>query len=169
MKKKQASFIEQMYQDNHEGFLRFLLQKTRNREDALDILQEAFQKLMNRDGLCDMENPRAYLYRTAINIIIDRQRKGQHHIKYIREVTGDTVAFPASDVIPPDRHVAARQELEAVYRALDFLPEKCRRAFLMHREQHMTYGTIAENLDVSVSMVEKYIIQALKHLRRKLK
>jgi len=39
----------------------------------------------------------------------------------------------------------------------------------MHRQQHMTYGTIAENLQVSVSMVEKYIIQALKHLRRKLK
>ncbi|PCJ44339.1 MAG: hypothetical protein COA81_01675 [Alphaproteobacteria bacterium] len=169
MKKKQASFIEQMYQDNHEGFLRFLLHKTRNREDALDILQEAFQKLMNRDGLCDMENPRAYLYRTATNIIIDRQRKGQHHIKYIREVTGDAMTFPASDVIPPDRHVAARQELDAVYRALDFLPEKCRRAFLMHREQHMTYGIIAENLQVSVSMVEKYIIQTLKHLRRKLK
>jgi len=39
----------------------------------------------------------------------------------------------------------------------------------MHREQHMKYGEIAQALQISVSMVEKYVIQALKHLRRRLK
>ena len=171
MKKEQKSFIEQMYQDNHEGFLRFLMQKTQNMDDAHDVLQEAFQKLMKRDGLREMENPRAYLYRTATNIIIDRQRKGQHHTRYIREVISGVEAGTASGpaTIPPERQVAARQELDIIYKALDELPEKCRRAFLMHREQHMKYGEIAEALEVSISMVEKYMINALKHLRRKLK
>lgn len=147
------------------------MQKTHNRDDAHDVMQEAFQKLMTWEGLQDMENPRAYLYRTAINIIIDRQRKGQHHVKYIREVTAtlNDGSSSGSATIPPDRQVAARQELETIYAALDDLPEKCRKAFLMHREQHFTYGDIAEKLGVSVSMVEKYIIQALKHLRRKIK
>ncbi len=171
MEKKHKIFIEQMYQDNHEGFLRFLMQKTQNMDDAHDVLQEAFQKLMKREGLREMENPRAYLYRTATNIIIDRQRKGQHHLRYIREVTsgGEEVAASLSTIIPPDRQVAARQELDLIYQALDTLPEKCRRAFLMHREQHMKYGEIAETLSISISMVEKYMIQALKHLRRKMK
>ncbi|VAV93538.1 hypothetical protein MNBD_ALPHA01-1961 [hydrothermal vent metagenome] len=171
MKEKQKSFIEQMYQDNHEGFLRFLVQKTQNMDDAHDVLQEAFRKLTDHTTIRHMENPRAYLYRTAINIIIDRQRRGQHHKKYIREVKGGLEAGMAnqSGVIPPDRQVAARQELDMIYRALDELPEKCRRAFLMHREQHMKYGEIAGKLQVSVSMVEKYMIQALKHLRRKLR
>lgn len=170
MKKKQATFIEQMYQENHEGFLRFLRLKTQNLDDAHDVLQESFQKLMHLDGLQDMENPRAYLYRTATNIIIDRQRKGQHHTRYIREVVNGTdIGMPASANIPPDRHVAGQQELELIYQALDQLPSRCRQAFLMHREDHRKYREIAEALDVSVSMVEKYIIQALKHLRRKLK
>lgn len=171
MEKKQKTFIEQMYQDNHEGFLRFLMQKTHNRDDAHDVLQEAFQKLMKRDGLREMENPRAYLYRTATNIIIDRQRKGQHHLRYIREVTSGVEVGSASltDAIPPDRQVAARQELDMIYRALEALPEKCRRTFLMHREQNMKYGEIAEILSISVSMVEKYMIMALKYLRRALK
>ena len=171
MKKEHKSFIERMYQDNHEGFLRFLLHKTQNKEDAHDVLQEAFQKLIHQEGLGDMENPRAYLYRTATNIIIDRQRKGQHHTKYIREVISGVEIGTASlsEVIPPDRQVAARQELDIIYQALDELPDKCRRAFLMHREQHMKYGEIAGALDVSISMVEKYMIQTLKHLRRKLK
>ncbi|PCI48709.1 MAG: hypothetical protein COB49_05690 [Alphaproteobacteria bacterium] len=171
MGKTHKSFIEQMYQDNHEGFLRFLMQKTQNRDDAHDVLQEAFQKLIRREGLREMENPRAYLYRTATNIIIDRQRKGQHHLRYIREVVSGVEEASASvtTIIPPDRQVAARQELDRVYRVLETLSEKCRRAFLMHRTQHMKYGEIAEALNISVSMVEKYMIQALKHLRRALK
>lgn len=167
MDNKQASFIVQMYQDNHEGFLRFLMQKTQNREEAHDVLQEAFQKMITHAGLQDMENPRAYLYRTATNLIIDRQRKGQHHKKYIREVVNNVELGTAT--ITPERHVAARQELDLVYEALKELPEKCRRAFLMHREQHMKYNEIAEVLNVSISMVEKYMIQTLKYLRRKLK
>ncbi|WP_181040096.1 sigma-70 family RNA polymerase sigma factor [Paremcibacter congregatus] len=160
-----------MYQENHEGFLRFLLHKTHCREDALDVMQEAYQKLINREGLEEMENPRAYLYRTATNIIIDQQRKSKHHQKYVHQVTGGIESGSASEAsaIAPDRHVAARQELDSLYRALDELPDKCRRAFLMHREQHLTYGKIASDLEVSVSMVEKYMIQALKHLRRHLK
>ncbi|NOZ43357.1 MAG: sigma-70 family RNA polymerase sigma factor [Alphaproteobacteria bacterium] len=171
MNKDQKYFIEQMYQDNHEGFLRFLMQKTRNTDDAHDVLQEAFQKLITRDGLGDMENPRAYLYRTATNIIIDRRRKGQHHKKYIREVTNGVQAGTASlaAAIPPDRQVAARQELAMLDQALNDLPEKCRRTFLLHREQYLKYSEIAEKLQISVSMVEKYMIQALKHLRRKIK
>ncbi len=145
--------------------------KTQNIDDAHDVLQESFQKLMHLDGLQEMENPRAYLYRTATNIIIDRQRKGQHHTRYIREVVSSTDIgiATASATIPPDRHVAAQQELEMVTQALNQLPDKCRQAFLMHREDHKKYSEIAEALNVSVSMVEKYIIQALKHLRHKLK
>lgn len=170
MEKEQESFIHQMYQDNHEGFLRFLTQRMQNRDDAHDVLQEAFQKLMNKESIREMENPRAYLYRTATNIIIDRQRRNQHHVKYIREVTSDAenVGMAEFGNVPPDRQIAARQELEVIYKALDELPEKCRRAFLMHREQNLKYGEIAEIMNVSVSMVEKYMIQALKHLRRKI-
>ncbi len=53
-------------------------------------------------------------------------------------------------------------------RALSELPVKCRQAFVMHRTHGYPYPRIAEELGVSVSSVEKYIIQALKHLRNKL-
>ncbi len=171
MQKEQETYIQKMYRENHEGFLRFLVQKTNCMDEAHDVLQESFKKLMNNEELREMENARAYLYRTAINIIIDRQRKGTHHKKYIREVVSGMETASASEAssIPPERQVAAKQELDAIYQALDELPEKCRKAFLMHREQHLKYGEIARQLDVSVSMVEKYMINALKHLRRKIK
>ena len=38
----------------------------------------------------------------------------------------------------------------------------------MHRQNNLSYPIIADQLGVSTSMVEKYIIQALKHFRNKL-
>ena len=39
---------------------------------------------------------------------------------------------------------------------------------MLHRTQDLTYPEIARQLGVSTSMVEKYVIQALKHCRRRL-
>ena len=61
--------------------------------------------------------------------------------------------------------IEAEQALKAVEAALYELPTKCRQAFVMHRRNGMSYPDIAAELAVSVSMVEKYIIRALKHLR----
>ena len=51
---------------------------------------------------------------------------------------------------------------------MDALPERCRQAFLLHRVSGLSYNDIARELGVSVSSVEKYILQALKHCRREL-
>ena len=61
-----------------------------------------------------------------------------------------------------------RNTLHIIERALYDLPPKCRQAFYMHRSRGYTYPEIARQLDVSTSMVEKYITQALNHFRNKL-
>ena len=64
--------------------------------------------------------------------------------------------------------VDAQQTLKTIEEALFELPTKCRQAFVMHRQNNLSYPVIAQQLGVSTSMVEKYIIQALKHFRNKL-
>jgi len=49
------------------------------------------------------------------------------------------------------------------------MPQKVRRAFLLHRSKDLSYPEIAAEMGVSTSMVEKYIIQALKQIRAELK
>ena len=62
----------------------------------------------------------------------------------------------------------AEEITEPLEQALTELPVKCRQAFTMHRQSGMSYPEIAQALGVSTSMVEKYIIQALKHFRNTL-
>ena len=63
---------------------------------------------------------------------------------------------------------AVERELAMVHKALSELPLKCRQAFTMHRNLGLSYPEISEALGVSTSMVEKYIIQALKAFRTRL-
>ena len=65
----------------------------------------------------------------------------------------------------PEQILNGREKLARIYEAIDRLPAKCRQAFLLHRNSGMSYADIARELDVSVSSVEKYILQALKQCR----
>ncbi|MNO07493.1 putative RNA polymerase sigma factor FecI [compost metagenome] len=52
-----------------------------------------------------------------------------------------------------------------VERALDELPAICRDAFLLRKLEGMTHPEIAERLGISKGMVEKHIVNAMKHCR----
>jgi len=74
--------VERAFMEMHDSFsdeiFRFCLSKTRNRDLALDITQETFMKTWDylRNGKT-IDLARAFLYRTARNLIIDHSRKKQ--------------------------------------------------------------------------------------------
>ena len=59
----------------------------------------------------------------------------------------------------PEERALLLEALEAVARALDGLPAKARRAFLMSQLDAMTYAEIGQKLGVSASMVRQYMAQ----------
>jgi RNA polymerase sigma-70 factor (family 1) len=62
-----------------------------------------------------------------------------------------------------------KETAQQINAALDNLPEKCRRIFIMSRFEHMKYKEIAEHLDLSPKTVERQISIALDKLRSLLK
>ena len=68
----------------------------------------------------------------------------------------------------PEKILGAQEKLADIYQAVDELPFKTRQAFLLHRHTGLSYQEIATQMEVSVSSVEKYILEALKHCRKKL-
>jgi RNA polymerase sigma-70 factor (ECF subfamily) len=57
---------------------------------------------------------------------------------------------------------------EAIRRAIDALPDRCRQIFLLSREKYLSYAEIAEVLGISVKTVETQMWRALKSLRKSL-
>ncbi len=68
--------FENIYEENNDSIFRFCLVRVSNRDQALDITQEAFLRLWSSflEGQ-EIENARAFLFTVTHNLIIDWYRK----------------------------------------------------------------------------------------------
>lgn len=151
-------FIAELFETQALPLVKYLTSRFKNPDEAREVAQEAWLRLYRLDHPEELANARAFLYQTANNLSIDRIRRTNVERKYHYD-EDEEITRTVEDT------VAAERSLAAVERALHELPHKCRQAFVMHRRNGMSYPEIAEQLGVSTSMVEKYIIRALKHLR----
>ncbi len=68
--------FEDLFQAEHERVFHALYLVTGNTQEAEEVMQDAFLKIWERwDKVRGMENPAAYLYRTAINGALSRRRR----------------------------------------------------------------------------------------------
>jgi RNA polymerase sigma-70 factor (ECF subfamily) len=119
----------------------------------------------------ELDNARAFLFRTANNLVIDQIRRDKVHDKYLSSEMLPEQSDENEDKFAPsaERTASAAQELDKIYQVVDKMPVNVKRAFLLHRGRDMSYSEIAAEMDVSTSMVEKYISGALKLLRKEMK
>ena len=148
-----------------EGFkfrfrqLRTLLRRRgQSREDAEDLIQEAFLRLHVYCQDHEVRRQDAFLMRTMLNLSVDRHRR-EHHELYVAESPEDLML---ADIRPtPDEDLALKQRLSKVGQVLDALAPKTREIFLMHRLDGYGCAQIATTFGISVSAVEKHIARAV--------
>ncbi|MFT6958034.1 MAG: RNA polymerase sigma-70 factor (family 1) [Halieaceae bacterium] len=167
MKTSSNTFFELLFQENYDSLVRFLSSKVRDSDEAQDLAQDAFYKVMSVENAEKLEHVRAYLFQTASNLALNRIRKRKHQEAYKRSVESNLNPEREGMIASPERAAAATEQLQQVERVLNGLPRKCRRAFLLHRTRHLSYQQIAEEMGISVSTVEKYMIRALGQCRKK--
>lgn len=157
---KQQSFGE-LFARHQQELLRSLISKFRKQpQDAEEIVQDVFHNVLKIDDFESIENPRAYLFQAANNLALNRIRKQKHHQQYL-----DAQDVDETDEVTPERNVLASKNLEQVKEALEKLPAKYRRTFLLSRVEQMSYREISQTLNMPESTVEKHIIKVLKFLR----
>jgi RNA polymerase sigma-70 factor (ECF subfamily) len=157
------AFLRRMSDAYRQPLMRFFRRRVGSEAEAEDLAQEVFLRLVRRLDVEPIDNPEAFLFRTAVNLLRDRARRGKTLASHREELSWQAGAFEA---LSPDRVLEGRQSLAGVTRALAQLDERSRDAFILHRLEGMRHADIAALYGVSVSSVEKYIIKALAHLAR---
>ena len=147
--------------------VRYLAKRVPNNEDANDLAQEALLRMHKFQQSKRLENAQAFLYKTANNLVVDQLRRAKVHDKYLRSEIQSGHSNSNHDNFAPsaEQAVSAEQELDRIYSIVEEMPIKVRQAFLLHRGKDLSYPEIAQEMGVSVSMIEKYITQALKVIR----
>lgn len=156
--KEHERLLDQLAQRYRYPLIAFFTRRVGSSSEAEDLTQEVFLRMVRRLGVSGVDNVEAFLFRTAVNLLRDRSRRGKTLAS--REVDfaqrhGDV------DDLSPERLFDSRQSLGLVIEVLSELDERTRDAFILHRLEGMKHAQIAEVLGVSVSSVEKYIVKAL--------
>jgi RNA polymerase sigma factor (sigma-70 family) len=151
--------VHEVIRRHHDSLIRFLRQRLRVKDDAADVAQEAYIRMMQYEGSREIHSPSSMLFRIAINVANDLGRSEQaRRINDQTSIDGMDLACGTPTV---EREIAAEQDLTLLYDAIENLPPKCQRVFLLSRVQDMTYPQIAAHCGISVKMVEKHIGHAL--------
>ena len=151
-----------MLENYYRELVSFLSARLGNAQAAEDVVHDAYVRVLERSSDEPIEQPRAFLYRTALNLVIDGHRRNA-----LRQVEPLEVLDTEERFFSPSPQVSVDhgQRLEMIQRALAELPANCRDSFLLRKLEGLSHAEIAERLGVSRSVVEKYIVNAMKHCR----
>ena len=154
----------------------FFLRRAHNREDAEDLTQEVFMRILRRDETVPVQNPEIYIFRIAANLLRDRARKATTH-RAADHASLDAVDADLADngkhdpsLIEdrgPERVLLSQEALIEAVRTLGELGDRTRDIFLLFRLENMRHREIAALYGITVSTVEKHIAKAGVHLSRK--
>lgn len=151
------------YTSHLNRLYRYIFLFTKSKEDTEEILQDIFIKIWeNREKLREVESATAYLTQIAKNKMLDKVRSLQVRHRVLAEIrrsredyattTGDDCAY--------------REYYHVVQRAVDKLPPKRKLIFRLNTENGLSQEEIANQLNISRSVVQKQLYSATKFVRK---
>lgn len=151
--------IHEIIRQHHSALVAWLMPRIRVPEDAQDIAQETYLRMMKYEQATDVHSPLALLHRIAMNVAhdLDRHQRVRH---YTQHVDVDELAM-TDDSPSLERVLDSQENYRLVCQAIESLTPRCRQVFLLSRVNCLSYPDIAVACGISVKMVEKHISHAL--------
>jgi RNA polymerase sigma-70 factor (ECF subfamily) len=124
-----------------------------------DIVQEVYCRLLRLDSVEHIDDPRAYVFRVARNVVLGQIRRN----RVVSIMTMQNLdELHVADATPnPETATAARVELNQVLSLIRDLPERCRQVFELRKVHGLSQAETAQRLGVSENIVEKETAKGL--------
>jgi len=153
--------IDRLFREHNDALLRFIAAKLGSTQEAKEVAQEAYVRLLGLTHREAVSYLRAFLYKTAANLATDRLRERARRAGFMSSANVELAVFEIS----PERQIEGEQALERLREGITELPEKCRQAFLLYRLDGLRGHEVAARLGMQERMVWLYIARALEYLR----
>lgn len=136
-----------------------LRKRGRTREDAEDLIQEAFLRLQvyYQRGI-PIREPEAFLTRTALRLAMNARRDEHRHFKCDEAVE----SLPLLDLeAMPEDILAAEQFLTRMNQTLESISPQTRDVFNLNRVDGLSYAQIAKLHGLTPKAVERRLARAM--------
>ena len=168
----QQQSIKQAVQNYGKRLFRFIRNRVENDEDAKDILQDVWYQLSSIVDTERIDMLSAWLFKVSRNRIADKNRKqttlSLDEMAY-EDDEGEMI-FPEalfSDTAEPDSELDRAFFMDALFEALNELPEKQREVIVLNELEDMTLQQIADKTGESIKTIISRKRYAVAHLRKR--
>ncbi|NND32308.1 MAG: sigma-70 family RNA polymerase sigma factor [Saprospiraceae bacterium] len=151
---------------------RFIRSRVASAADAEDVLQDVWLQFSKVLQVETIDQVSGWLFRVARNRITDRYRKNQPDLLEDLQQTGEEGSFIKEILFsePEDQAAAELKELfwNALFEALDELPELQRNAYVWNELEDKTFQEMADQSGESIKTWISRKRYAIQHLRTRL-
>jgi len=168
------SAYEQLVRRYDRNVFRIAQHITHNREDAEDVVQDAFLKAYeNLAKFQEQSKFYTWLVRIAVNeaLMRLRQRRPERTVSLDEDVRTeeDTVPREVADWSPNPEQLYSQSEMrEILQRTIQGLPPGFRTVFVLRDVEGLSTEETAEALDLSIPAVKSRLLRARLQLRERL-
>nr|WP_178124623.1 sigma-70 family RNA polymerase sigma factor [Pseudomonas sp. WS 5410] len=148
-----------LYDDNHRWLRAWLYRQLKCPQDAADLTQDTFIRILDARQLHQLDEPRAFLSTVARRLLFSFWRRKRLEQTYL-----DSLAQLPHAYTPSEEDLAlVREALESIDRLLNGLPPCVRQIFMLNRLEGLSQPVIAQQLSVSLATVERDLRRAFLH------
>ncbi|MEZ4452617.1 MAG: RNA polymerase sigma factor [Nannocystaceae bacterium] len=155
--------VERLFVDLERPLFNVVYRWLWDRDEAAELVQEAFARLWQARARVRPEGARAFVYRIAVNLAASRRRW-----RALRRFVAVDDARDAGPDVRPDVAILGAERAAAVREAIDALPEKLRRVVILCEVSELSYAEIARVLEIPIGTVGSRRNAAAERLRRRL-
>ena len=148
--------VEVLYNDHHHWLTGWLRRKLGCPENAADLAQDTFIRVLSARETPTLIEPRAFLTTVAKRVLFNFYRRQDLERAYL-----EALAQMPEHVAPSeeDRAIILQTLLE-LDQLLDGLPKQVKRAFLLAQLDGLTYAQIGAQLGISIATVKRHLTKA---------
>lgn len=155
--------LEMVYEHFGKRLYGYLVSIVKSSSDAEEILNELFMTIVRkREQLAEAKNIRTYLFAIARNLAFDLFRKRSSH----KETLSGYAQY--LEVGEENKAKWDSDELDAVKKAVDGLPEKQREVVVLKIFEEMTFEEISQLMRSSQNTVASRYRYAIEKLREQM-
>jgi len=164
-----SGFAALAFDTFQERLHRFLLRRLRSRENAEDLAQEVYLRLLRFSDGDLVKQPQAYLYQVAFNVLCEFKLQEKKQVVSFDSAAAAVVADKlAADSAPPEEALDRQTDERRLDAVLERLPPMQRAVFLLAIRHGLPHAEIARKLGISLHTVRKYLYRALHYCREQL-